>query len=188
MSPVRGLPVRLLYLAQDRALAAQEREDLAEAIRLSMLDASSTASGGSSSGPSSSGPSSAGPSWAAEPSSAPTAQWQLDLLALAGGGVDALPQQHLDWSAADDAAVVDDVDDVDDSVSVSGDSLASSTLDPLTGDRDECVVCLARRRTTLVVPCGHRHYCHDCATQLLQQSRPCAVCQTPVTTVVKVLL
>jgi DNA repair protein RAD16 len=46
-----------------------------------------------------------------------------------------------------------------------------------------CVVCMDRPRTALLVPCGHCHFCYECATQL--ESRSCPVCRAPIQRVVR---
>jgi len=123
--------------------------------------------------------------------SAPTAQWQLDLLAQSVG-VDPLPQQgELDWTVVspDDT----DDDDLDDSVSVVGsvassvaDSVASSSIDATTGERKECVFCFDKKPSGLLLPCSHMTLCYKCASEHLDKGGSCPKCFRPIDQVVHV--
>jgi len=55
------------------------------------------------------------------------------------------------------------------------------------GDRRVCVICLSSDATMATVPCGHRAYCSDCATQAAGRSRAmCPVCRTGVSSVIRI--
>ena len=177
----------------ERGLEAVEDEELALALRLS-LNTASTSSAASSSGLSSAPSSSAlveSPVPQVLATSAPTAQWQLDLLAQSVG-VDPLPQQgELDWTVVspDDT----DDDDLDDSVSVVGsvassvaDSVASSSIDATTGERKECVFCFDKKPSGLLLPCSHMTLCYKCASEHLDKGGSCPRCFRPIDQVIHV--
>jgi hypothetical protein len=119
-------------------------------------------------------------------------QWQWLTLA-ASASVDPVPHQgELPW----DAAPQDDLDgeDVDDSVSVVGSeaasvaySVANSSINPATGERDECAVCFERKPGALLLPCKHNIFCLPCANELFDAVRPCPLCSEQIDTVVPVL-
>jgi hypothetical protein len=48
----------------------------------------------------------------------------------------------------------------------------------------ECCVCLSKRRTHVMIPCGHRAICEECAPAI----NTCPICRAAVTTKVKVFL
>ena len=45
-------------------------------------------------------------------------------------------------------------------------------------DGEECVICLAEPRNTLVMPCRHMCLCADCASMLRQRTNKCPICRT----------
>jgi hypothetical protein len=55
-----------------------------------------------------------------------------------------------------------------------------------TQDESKCVVCLARERTHVFVPCGHRCVCPSCAHLVMQRGADdgrgpqCPACRAPV--------
>jgi len=55
------------------------------------------------------------------------------------------------------------------------------------GDHRVCVVCLSSDATMAAVPCGHRAYCPECASQLAAQHRAnCPVCRAAVSSVMRI--
>ncbi|KAH9259092.1 hypothetical protein BASA81_002712 [Batrachochytrium salamandrivorans] len=46
-----------------------------------------------------------------------------------------------------------------------------------------CVICMDRPRNALLLPCGHVHMCHECATSL--ENKTCPVCRVKIDKVVK---
>lgn len=57
---------------------------------------------------------------------------------------------------------------------------------------NECVICMTNQRTHVLVPCGHRCVCEECAARLLSSAVPlhrlCPTCRTPLTDVIKLYL
>lgn len=48
-------------------------------------------------------------------------------------------------------------------------------------DEEACVICLAERRDTVLVPCGHVVLCQDCCTDVMDGgSKECPVCRVPI--------
>eukprot|EP00667_Euglena_gracilis_P006776 EG_transcript_6838 len=45
-------------------------------------------------------------------------------------------------------------------------------------DGEDCVICLAEPRNTLVMPCRHMCLCSDCASMLRQRTNKCPICRT----------
>lgn len=44
----------------------------------------------------------------------------------------------------------------------------------------QCVICLENKCDTIILPCGHRCICYDCATRLWTEKKQCPLCQTRV--------
>lgn len=44
----------------------------------------------------------------------------------------------------------------------------------------QCVICLDHKCDTIILPCGHRCICYECATQLWTEKKQCPLCQTRV--------
>jgi hypothetical protein len=44
---------------------------------------------------------------------------------------------------------------------------------------DECVVCMAEKKTHLFLPCAHHCVCADCASIVCNGSKECPICRTP---------
>uniref|UniRef100_A0A7S1N503 RING-type domain-containing protein n=1 Tax=Eutreptiella gymnastica TaxID=73025 RepID=A0A7S1N503_9EUGL len=67
---------------------------------------------------------------------------------------------------------------------VDGDQPVTGTLAGVTDGTDdldegeECVICLAAPRTTLVMPCRHMCLCSECAGMLRQRTNKCPICRT----------
>ena len=62
-----------------------------------------------------------------------------------------------------------------DAVSLNSQTTCSSLqLDP----GEECIVCLAEAKDTLILPCRHLTTCAQCASALKYQSKKCPVCRT----------
>ena len=45
---------------------------------------------------------------------------------------------------------------------------------------DECIICLHRRPGARLLPCGHSHFCNECAMEL----RKCPLCRAPMKSIV----
>ncbi len=58
--------------------------------------------------------------------------------------------------------------------------------EPTYDGEDACILCLERRRATVVVPCGHMYSCVTC----MARTRPveCAMCKTRVQQVIKTFM
>lgn len=46
----------------------------------------------------------------------------------------------------------------------------------------KCVICLENDCDTIILPCGHRCICYECATHLWTEKKQCPLCQTRVLT------
>jgi len=47
-------------------------------------------------------------------------------------------------------------------------------------DGDECVICMANDRDTIVIPCRHMCLCGECADVLRRQTNRCPICRTQI--------
>ncbi|CAK4078421.1 unnamed protein product [Aphanomyces euteiches] len=57
-----------------------------------------------------------------------------------------------------------------------------------TSTREECIVCLDRKKQTVCVPCGHVAACVPCAETIQHTTRRCPVCRTPVRELIKLFV
>lgn len=53
-------------------------------------------------------------------------------------------------------------------------------------DDDLCCVCQSRDKTSLLIPCGHKCLCEDCATRYRRFGATCPLCRTAVQSVQRV--
>jgi hypothetical protein len=52
----------------------------------------------------------------------------------------------------------------------------------------ECVVCLDKKRSHLIMPCMHFSLCEDCASDFAQANKKCPVCSKPIQKVERVFM
>ncbi|KAG8509713.1 E3 ubiquitin-protein ligase NEURL3 [Galemys pyrenaicus] len=45
---------------------------------------------------------------------------------------------------------------------------------------EECVICCHHAADTRLVPCGHSHFCHHCAWQVLRDTAKCPLCRREI--------
>ncbi|XP_067886724.1 RNA-binding E3 ubiquitin-protein ligase MEX3C [Heterodontus francisci] len=70
--------------------------------------------------------------------------------------------------------------------STSGSPTDSSGSGVAHGKRD-CVVCFESEVIAALVPCGHNHFCMECANRICDKEEPkCPVCNTPVTQAIRI--
>lgn len=51
----------------------------------------------------------------------------------------------------------------------------------------ECLLCVEREANAALVPCGHAHFCYDCASRLREGQSPlCPICNTLVSQVLRI--
>ncbi|XP_078408607.1 RNA-binding E3 ubiquitin-protein ligase MEX3C [Cetorhinus maximus] len=68
----------------------------------------------------------------------------------------------------------------------SGSPTDSSGSGMARGKRD-CVVCFESEVIAALVPCGHNHFCMECANRICDKEEPkCPVCNTPVTQAIRI--
>ncbi|XP_078054110.1 RNA-binding E3 ubiquitin-protein ligase MEX3C-like [Mustelus asterias] len=68
----------------------------------------------------------------------------------------------------------------------SGSPTDSSGSGMARGKRD-CVVCFESEVIAALVPCGHNHFCMECANRICDKGEPkCPVCNTPVTQAIRI--
>ncbi|GCC31184.1 hypothetical protein chiPu_0009641 [Chiloscyllium punctatum] len=68
----------------------------------------------------------------------------------------------------------------------SGSPTDSSGSGMARGKRD-CVVCFESEVIAALVPCGHNHFCMECANRICDKEDPkCPVCNTPVTQAIRI--
>ncbi|XP_038646450.1 RNA-binding E3 ubiquitin-protein ligase MEX3C [Scyliorhinus canicula] len=73
-----------------------------------------------------------------------------------------------------------------DGSTTSGSPTDSSGSGMARGKRD-CVVCFESEVIAALVPCGHNHFCMECANRICDQEEPkCPVCNTPVTQAIRI--
>ncbi|GCB69497.1 RNA-binding E3 ubiquitin-protein ligase MEX3C [Scyliorhinus torazame] len=73
-----------------------------------------------------------------------------------------------------------------DGSTTSGSPTDSSGSGMARGKRD-CVVCFESEVIAALVPCGHNHFCMECANRICNQEEPkCPVCNTPVTQAIRI--
>jgi len=51
--------------------------------------------------------------------------------------------------------------------------------------KETCVICLINSRSHVLIPCGHKLFCGECAGGLLV-SKICPMCRTPIQSILKV--
>ncbi|RDD43922.1 RING finger protein 157 [Trichoplax sp. H2] len=54
-----------------------------------------------------------------------------------------------------------------------------ATGDQIDDASDDCVVCLSKKRNTIILPCRHLCLCSECADSLRYQSNNCPICRSP---------
>ena len=52
--------------------------------------------------------------------------------------------------------------------------------------QEECVICLERPKSHVIIPCGHRCCCEICSAMLLSQRKRCPMCQGPCESILRV--
>ncbi|OQV16374.1 hypothetical protein BV898_09519 [Hypsibius exemplaris] len=51
----------------------------------------------------------------------------------------------------------------------------------------ECVICTDEPATTAFIPCGHKNFCHKCATTMMRkEKRACPMCRATATSIVRI--
>jgi len=54
-------------------------------------------------------------------------------------------------------------------------------------NKRDCLLCMERYANTAMIPCGHAHYCYDCASRVREQPSPfCPSCHLPITQVLRI--
>ncbi|CAF0831616.1 unnamed protein product [Adineta ricciae] len=82
-------------------------------------------------------------------------------------------------------------------ISLSHDSTSSSNvtskvsdqktnIGDVTSNDDECVICMGAKKNYALVPCGHKGFCHGCATKMQQECRFCPICRESVESILKI--
>ena len=71
---------------------------------------------------------------------------------------------------------------VSSSTSSDGVEAASSSASSDGGEDTDCIICMEQERSLDIClwPCRHRHFCKDCADELLSQGMDCPVCRATV--------
>mmetsp|Transcript_6833 Transcript_6833/g.19270 ORF Transcript_6833/g.19270 Transcript_6833/m.19270 type:complete len:359 (+) Transcript_6833:168-1244(+) len=69
---------------------------------------------------------------------------------------------------------------------MSSDNNTTSLADLDSGS--ECVICMANRRDTTVLPCRHMCMCSDCANELRHRSNRCPICRETVESLLQIKL
>jgi len=47
-------------------------------------------------------------------------------------------------------------------------------------EKEACVVCMTRKRQTILIPCGHKVMCFGCTTNTVKDSRLCPICRLAI--------
>ena len=49
-----------------------------------------------------------------------------------------------------------------------------------------CCICVTNEVNTVIVPCGHSCYCHDCSIESIKHSNQCPICRSKITSIITV--